>query len=131
MMIYLKGSKRLDISYAVHQCAQFFHAPKRSHEIRVNHIDRYLKGTRTKGLVMKPDLKNLQLDLFADTDFTILFPIKTKQDIIIVKIRTGLLLKFGGVPILWSSKLQSEISLSTLEAEYTALSCGMRELVAW
>ena len=37
---------------------------------------------------------------------------------------------FGNVPILWSSKLQSEIALSTLEAEYVALSQGMRELVA-
>ena len=30
----------------------------------------------------------------------------------------------------WSSKLQSEIALSTLEAEYIALSQGMRELVS-
>ena len=30
----------------------------------------------------------------------------------------------------WSSKLQSEISSSTLEAEYIALSQGMRELVS-
>ena len=44
--------------------------------------------------------------------------------------RTGILLTFGKVPIYWSSKLQSEISLSTLEAEYIALSHYMRELVA-
>ena len=37
---------------------------------------------------------------------------------------------FGGVPIFWSSKLQTEIALSTLETEYTALSQGIRELVA-
>ena len=30
----------------------------------------------------------------------------------------------------WSSRLQSEIDLSTLEAEYIALSQGMRELVS-
>ena len=37
---------------------------------------------------------------------------------------------FGDVPILWSSKLQSQIALSTLEAEYIALSQGMRDLVS-
>ena len=47
-----------------------------------------------------------------------------------VKIRTGTLLNFGGACIYWSSKLQSEISLSTLEAGYIALFQGMRELVS-
>ena len=40
------------------------------------------------------------------------------------------MLNFGGVPIFWSLKLKSEIALSTLEAEYIALSQGMRELVS-
>ena len=35
----------------------------------------------------------------------------------------------GGCPILWSSKLQMEQSLSTMEAEYIALSAGMKELL--
>ena len=39
-------------------------------------------------------------------------------------------MNFGGVPIFWSSKLQTEIVLSTLEAEYIALSQGMRKLVS-
>ena len=32
-------------------------------------------------------------------------------------------------PILWASKLQSEISLSTTEAEYISLSQAMREII--
>ena len=52
------------------------------------------------------------------------------MDPVSVKSRTGVLLTFGNVPILWSSKLQSEIALSTLEAEYIALSQGMRDLVS-
>jgi hypothetical protein len=35
----------------------------------------------------------------------------------------------GGTPLLWSSKLQTEIALSTCEAEYIALSTVMRELL--
>ena len=38
------------------------------------------------------------------------------------------MLLLGGCPISWSLKLQTEIALSTLEAEYIALSTRMREL---
>ena len=78
---------------------------------------------------MKPDLKNLQLDLFADADFADIYSTKNKQDPISVKSQRGLLINFGEFSILWSSKLQSEIFLSTLEAEYIILSQEMRELI--
>ena len=80
MMLYLAGSTRPDIVYAVHQYAQFSHAPTRSHEIGLKYIAQYLKGARTKGLVMKPDLKNLQLDLFADAGFAGIYFTEDKQD---------------------------------------------------
>ena len=35
----------------------------------------------------------------------------------------------GGTPIVWSSKQQTEIALSTCEAEYIALSTMMRALL--
>ena len=129
MLLYLAGSTCLDIAYAVHQCARFSHQPRASHEVGVKHIIRYLKGTRDKGLIMKPHKDDLKLDLFADTDFAGLFASENKLDPVSVKSRSGILLTFGGVPVCWSSKLQSEIALSTLEAEYIALFQGMRELV--
>ena len=70
---------------------------------------------------MKSDVSNLKLDLFADADFVGLFPVEDNQDLISTKSRAGLLLNFRGVPIFWSSKLHSEVSLSTLEAEYIGL----------
>ena len=36
----------------------------------------------------------------------------------------------GGVPNFWSSKLQIDIALLTLEAEYIVLSRGIQELVS-
>ena len=129
MMLYLAGSTRPDIAYTVHQCARFSHAPKHSHEVGLKHIARYLQGTRDRGLEMTPDKSNLKLNLYADADFAGLFNSEDCMDPISVKSRTGILLNFGKVPIFWSSKLQSEIALSTLEAEYIALSQGMRELV--
>ena len=52
------------------------------------------------------------------------------MDPVSAKSRTGILLTFGTVPVLWYSKLQSEISLYILEVEYIALFQEMRELVS-
>ena len=41
----------------------------------------------------------------------------------------GYVISYAGCPILWSSKLQTEIALSTAEAEYIALSQAMREVL--
>ena len=79
---------------------------------------------------MKPEVKNLKLDLFADADFVGLFATEDNMDPISVKSRIEVLLNFGGVPVCSSSKLQSEISLSTLEVEYITLSQGMHELIS-
>ena len=79
-------------------------------------------------MVIKPDV-NLGLDLYADADFAGLFSVEDPEDPTSVKSRTGWVVTFRGMPVTWSSKLQSEIALSTMEAEYIALSTGMRELV--
>jgi hypothetical protein len=36
---------------------------------------------------------------------------------------------YSGVPIVWVSKIQTQIALSTMEAEYIALSQSMRDLI--
>ena len=46
-----------------------------------------------------------------------------------MKSRTGYVLTLGVCPIQWSSKLQSEIAISTTETEYITLSQAMRELI--
>jgi hypothetical protein len=39
------------------------------------------------------------------------------------------LCSYGGCPIIWASQLQSEIALSTTEAEYLALSTALRNTI--
>ena len=43
--------------------------------------------------------------------------------------RTGFVIMYAGCPLTWSSKLQTEIALSTTESEYIALSQAMRETI--
>ena len=47
----------------------------------------------------------------------------------IVLSRTGFVISYAGCPIYWCSKLQTEIALSTTEAEYIALSMAMRDVL--
>jgi hypothetical protein len=49
-------------------------------------------------------------------------------DLSCAKSCTGFVITFAYVPILWQSKLQTEIALSTMEAEVIALSACCREL---
>jgi len=55
--------------------------------------------------------------------------LREQEDPVCVKLRTGYVLMLGGCPLTWASRLQSEISLSTTEAEYIALSTAMRDLL--
>ena len=128
MLLYLSSNSRPDITYAVNSCARFTHCARESHEKAVKRIARYLKGTRDKGLIFKPD-QELKLDLYADADFAGLWNPNDAHDPISVKSRTGFIVTLGGVPVTWSSKLQTEIATSTLHAEYVALSTGMRDLI--
>lgn len=45
-----------------------------------------------------------------------------------VRSRTGYVILLAGCPVLWKSKLQTEIALSTMEAEYVALSQSCKDL---
>ncbi len=46
-----------------------------------------------------------------------------------MKSRTGFVILFANCPVLWVSKLQTEVALSTTEAECIALSQAMRDLI--
>jgi hypothetical protein len=73
--------------------------------------------------------KKMELDGYVDSDFAGLSRFESDQDPVCVKSRTGYVITLGGCPVIWVSKLQTEIALSTLEAEYIALSSLMRDLV--
>ena len=126
MLLYL-GHTRPDISFASHQCARYTHSPKQSHENALRRIGRYLKGTLSQGLILTPS-KEFRLDCYPDADFAGLWNQDDKQDPHCVRSRTGFVICFAGCPILWKSKLQNEIALSTMEAEYVALSTSCRDL---
>ena len=125
MLQCLQSHSRPDITHAVSQCARFAHSPRRSHEIALEHIGQHLKGTIEEGLIMKPT-DNFNIDVYVDADFAGLWPHEDKNDPTCVKSRTGHAICIADCPVIWGSKLQGSIALSTTEAEYNALSMTMR-----
>ena len=128
MLLYLSSNTRCDIQFSVHQCARFSHSPKHSHGQAIKRICRYLASTSDKGLILQPDL-NEGLNCYVDADYAGLYGYEDDQDPVSVKSRTGFILTLFGCPLLWSSKLQTEIALSSTAAEYIAFSSSMRELI--
>ena len=128
MLQYLQAHSRPDITYAVSQCARFAFSPKRSHEQAVEKIGQYLKHTQDQGLILKP-ATSLDIDCFVDADFAGLWPYEEKLDSTCVKSRTGFVICLANCPMVWTSKLQTSIALSTMEAEYNALSESLKSVL--
>lgn len=64
-----------------------------------------------------------------DADFCGLWGSEDPNDPVVAKSRTGYLLTLAGCPLMWVSKLQTETSVSTMMAEYVALSTAMRDML--
>ena len=127
MMLYLSGHTRPDIAFAVHQCARYTFCPTRRHEQALIRIGRYLKGTMNRGMTMTPTAEP-RVDCYPDADFAGLYGHEDSQDPHCARSRTGFVILAFGCPVLWKSKLQTEIALSTMEAEYVAISTACRDL---
>ena len=108
---YLKRGTRSDISYITHQCARFVENPKESHAIAIRWLGRYLKSTKDKGLVLRPD-NSRDLEVFVDADFSGNWDSKdagNSRDT--ARSRHGYIITYKGCPILWKSQMQTEIAL--------------------
>jgi hypothetical protein len=71
----------------------------------------------------------LDIDVFVDTDFSGLWPHEDPLDPTCVKSCTGYVIKLSSSGTLWGSRLHSAIAFLMMEAEYTALSITMREVL--
>ena len=89
---------------------------------------RYLYHTKNKGIIYNPDIKK-GLECFVDADFAGGWNQADANDADNVLSRTGIVIMYANCPIFWRSSLQTEIALSTAEAEYIALSSALREVL--
>ncbi|XP_070020366.1 secreted RxLR effector protein 161-like [Nicotiana tabacum] len=106
---------RLDIDYSVQHLSQFVDDPREPYLKAVFHLLRYLKRDPTLGIFLSKD-QDYTIRAYCDSDWA------TCPDS-----RKSVLM--GSSPVIWKSKKQDTISLSSVEAEYRALSNIVGELV--
>lgn len=111
--MHLAIGMRPDIAYAVQQLCKFLDCYSSVHWEATKQIIRYLKGSRTTGLVFGGDHT---AHLFEYTDSDLASCVDARQSV------SRYCCTLGSGIITWSACQQKTVSLSTCEADYVAAS---------
>ena len=118
-VIYLMVCTRPDIAHAVSVVSRYLSCPGKVHWEAVKWILRYLKGTANARLEF--GRSEAKLTGYVDSDFM--------GDLDKRRSLTAYVFTLGGCAISWKANLQSTIALSTTEAEYMAVTEGVKEVI--
>ncbi|KAJ0392071.1 hypothetical protein ATCC90586_011078 [Pythium insidiosum] len=118
---YLAMGTRPDIAYAVSFLSRFAEQPREVHWNAAIRIVRYLKSTVDLGITYKGNGESVTLAAWSDSDWA--------SDANTRRSTTGLMLTMNGGPVVFKSKLQRTVALSTAEAEYMAISMCTQEVL--
>ena len=119
--LYIAITTRPDIVPAVSACGKFAENPGAAHWEALLQILAYLHGTQHLGLELGEISKEITLTAYADADWA--------GDLDQRKSRSGYVVLCNNSSIIWSSKLQKSIALSSTEAEYVSLSLTSRDVI--
>ncbi|MBW0495496.1 hypothetical protein O181_035211 [Austropuccinia psidii MF-1] len=117
---YLSIATRPDISFAISSLSQFLEKPGIEHWNGFLHVLRYLRGTADLGLYYASS-EDSGLCAYSDTDWGNCK--QTRQSV------TGFIVSLHNCLIIWKTRKQLTVSLSTAEAEYKALTDLSTELL--
>ena len=127
---YFAQTTRPDIMYATHQVAKYSSDPRQSHGEAILYLVCYLKKTRDIGLKFTPDpTKGLNVIVtlifldFGTRNLRQWIPVLPSHEVDGLSSMQDA--PFPGLP----SKLQSQVALSTTEAEYIAMSQALRDVI--
>jgi hypothetical protein len=128
MLGYLGNSVRPEIQMAIHQCARFSVNPMRLHKLATMRIGRYLCDNCKRGIIFKVD-KTKGLEVYIDADFAGGWSCADADNADNVLSRTVFFICYAKCPLIWCSKLQTDIALSSAEAEYMAMSHALHDTI--
>lgn len=118
-LMYLSILTRPDISFSISYLSQFNNCFTAAHWRHAKRILKYLKKTKSYGLMYTKDNKNLEG--FVDADWG--------SNNIDRKSYTGFCFKFSGAVISYECKKQQTVALSSTESEYMAISEACKEAI--
>jgi hypothetical protein len=93
----------------------------RSHELAIMRIGHYLCNNCEWGITYKINRSKV-VEVYVDADFAGGWSSADADNADNVLSRTGVVICYANCPLIWCSKLQTEIALSTAKAEYIAMS---------
>ncbi|CAI8603983.1 unnamed protein product [Vicia faba] len=107
---------RPDLAYSVGMVSRFMQKPKVSHLAAVKRILRYLKGTLDYAILFPAADKGKECKLVGYTNSS------WCSDAEYRKLTAGYVFMLCGAPIVWSSRKEPVVALSSCEAEYIVAS---------
>ncbi|MBW0562226.1 hypothetical protein O181_101941 [Austropuccinia psidii MF-1] len=119
ILLYIAQGTRPDISYAVNYLAWFSMGTNSTHWESIKHLIGYLRKTNNITLKIGAHEEPNDLKCYMDANWGGEGNRSTH----------GFLVLHGGNPIMWQSKLQATVALSTAQAEYIALSFAAKECI--
>ena len=124
MLLYLVKHSRPDIANCVRELSKVLDGATPGSYKEMCRVIKYVLDTKELGLKIVPD--NLpkgtpwNITCFTDSDYA--------TDPVTRRSVTGYIIYVHGVPVVWRSKAQQSITLSSTEAEWYALSEGVKEV---
>jgi transposase InsO family protein len=116
-LLYIANCTRPDIAFSVGMLCRFMSKPGMEHYKAAISVVKYLSGTTSIGLNYTKGAQSLLG--YCDSDLG--------GDLGARKSTSGYVFMLGGACVSWSSRLQSVVAQSTMEAEYIAASMATKE----
>ena len=117
---YAANGTRPDIVYATNVVSKYGNNPGVSHFKAVKRILRYLRGSLSRGITYTVS-NNVDIVAYSDSDWA--------ADTDTRRSRTGYVILISGGPVIWQTKSQKTVALSSCEAELYALCDCVKELL--
>lgn len=119
-LAFISNRTRPDIAFAVNLLSQFQANPGLRHWDCLLKVLGYLKGSIDHKLDLSK-IDSIRLTCFADSDYA-----ANRDDRVSIG---GYIVFLDRVPVVWRTFKQKSVSLSTMEAEYIALSEAAKEII--
>lgn len=121
-LMWLANQTRPDILNAVRAVARFTHAPKALHWQAALHILMYVRFTSGFGITFqRGTVGGDTMELYVDSDFA--SKATDRRSV------SGALVMCAGACVMYLSRTQKSVTLSSTEAEYVAMAEGMKEAI--
>jgi Reverse transcriptase (RNA-dependent DNA polymerase) len=122
-LLYLVKYSRPDIANAVRELAKCMGKASPAAYKELKRVLKYVLSTKNYGLYIEPKVSKVnkwEMIVYTDSDWA---GDKDNRHSV-----TGYVMYFMNVPIMWKSRLQKTVALSSTEAEYYALSEAAKEI---